>query len=126
MGHTTTHELAALLARLEETLRTGPDLPVAELLAALGVPSLKKTRRASPPAEPPPPLDPITLTREEMAAALYDKKHFRTKKALAEFARAHGVAVSEKDKVAIIIGQILQVLYDIPRERTTLRALDLE
>jgi hypothetical protein len=125
MARTTTHELAELLAKLEETLRSGPDLPVADLLSALGVPLPRAARRVRAPAEPPPPLDPAVLTREELAAALSDKKRFRTKRVLVDFAREHGIAVAEKDKAAVIIGQILQVLYDIPRERSVLRSLDL-
>jgi hypothetical protein len=126
MARTTTYELAELLAKLEETLRSGPDLPVVDLLSALGAAPPRAARRVRAPTEPLPPLDPATLSREELAVALSDKKRFRTKKLLVEFARQHGVAVAEKDKAVTIIGQILQVLHDIPRERSTLRSLDLQ
>lgn len=126
----TTHELAELLGRLLEALKEGPDLPVADLLKQLGVRPARRSpgrsRRQEVPAEPLPPVDPATLSREELAAALQDKKRFRTKKVLLDFARQHAVAVSEKDRIADIIGQILRVLYDIPQQRTDLLHLDLD
>jgi hypothetical protein len=125
-GRITTHELADVLSRLQEALREAPDRPLADVLRNFGIAPPKRTRRERTPTEPPPPIDLTGVSREQLAAILHDKKRFRTKKALAEFARAHGVAVSEKDTVAVIVGQILQVHYDIPQERSTLRSLDLE
>ena len=124
-GRITTHEFADLLGRLQEALREAPDVPLADVLKGFGVALPKRPRRA-PPTEPMPPLDPTGLGREEVAALLQDKRRFRTKRALVEFARQHGVAVSERDRVAAIVGQILRVLCDIPQERSALRTLDLE
>jgi hypothetical protein len=123
-GGMRTHEFAEWLGKLQATLLEGPDLPLADLLKALGVEQPKPARRARQPVEPLPPLDIIGLSREALADVLQDKRRFRTKKALAEFARQHGVAVSEKDRVAAIIAQILRVLHDIPRERTELRGFE--
>ncbi len=123
-GGMRTHEFAEWLGKLRATLLEGPDLPLADLLKALGVERPKSARRPRQPAEPLPPLDITVLSREELAAALQDKRRFRTKRALVEFARQQSVPASEKDRVAAIIGQILRVLYDIPRERTELRGID--
>lgn len=125
-GRITTHELADLLNRLQEALREGPDLPLAEVLKGVGISPPKRPRQVRPPAEPLPPLDPTGLGRAELAALLQDKRRFRTKKALAEFARQHGVPVSERDRIAAIIAQILRVLHDIPQERSALRTLDIQ
>ncbi len=125
----TTHELAEFLGRLLEALKEGPDLPLGDLLKQLGVRPVgrlsRRTRREGVPAEPLPPVDPKTLSREELAACLRDKRRFRTKKDLVAFARLHAVAVSEKDRIADIIGQILRTLYDIPQQRMDLLHLDL-
>lgn len=122
----TTHELAEFLGKLTEALRGGPDLSVADVLKELGLRPPAAKRRERAPAAPLPPVDPAALGREEMAAILQDKRRFRTKKALVEFARQHHVAVSEKDRIAGIIGQILRVLYDLPQERSELRGVDLD
>jgi hypothetical protein len=121
----TTHELADLLVKLQEALREAPDLPLADALKGFGIAPPKRPRAAAP-TEPLPPVDPTAVGRDEMAALLQDKKRFRTKKALVEFARRHGVAVAERDKSAVIVGQILRVLYDIPQERDALRTLGSE
>jgi hypothetical protein len=121
----TTHELADLLARLQEALREVPDLPLADALKGFGIAPPKRPRAAAQ-TEPLSPVDPTGLSRDELATLLQDKKRFRTKKALAEFARMHGVAVAERDKSVVIVGQILRVLYDIPQERTALRTLGAE
>lgn len=124
-GRITTHELADLLAKLHEALREAPDLPVADVLKGIGIAPPRRPRRAPAPAEPLPPLDPTGLGRDELAAALQDKTRFRTKSMLVDFARQQGVSVSTRDRTAIIITQILRVLYDIPQERTTLRTVDM-
>jgi hypothetical protein len=123
-GRTTTHELADLLGRLAEALREAPELSLADALKGFGIAPPRRPRRV-PPTEPLPPLEPSGLSRDELAAALQDKRRFRTKKALVEFARQHGVAVAERDRIAAIAAQILRVLYDIPQERSALRGLDL-
>jgi len=45
---------------------------------------------------------------------------------LVDFARKQRISVSTRDRTATIIGQILQVLYDIPQERSALRTVDLK
>jgi hypothetical protein len=125
-GRLTTHELAEFLSNLTEALREGPDLPVADLLKQMGLRPPAAKRRERTPAEPPPPVDPAALSRDELGGILQDKKRFRTKRALVDFARAHSVAVSEKARIAEIVGQVLRVLYDIPQERSSLREFDPE
>ena len=124
-GRITTHELADLLRKVQEALHEAPDLPVADVLKGIGLAPPRRPRRTTVAAEPLPPLDPTSLSREELAAALQDKTRFRTKSMLLEFAREQGISVSTRDRSATIIGQILRVLYDIPQERKTLRAVDL-
>jgi hypothetical protein len=121
-GRITTHELADLLGRLQEALREAPDLPLADALKGFGIAPPRRPRHSAP-AEPLPPLDPTGLGRDALAALLQDKRRFRTKKTLIEFARQQGVPVAERDRTAAIIGQILRVLYDIPQEREALRTL---
>lgn len=123
-GRITTHELADLLTKLHDALREAPDLPVADVLKGIGVAPPRRSRRASIPAEPLPPLDTTGLGRDELALILQNKTRFRTKGMLIEFARQQGVPVSARDRTATIIGQILRVLYDIPQERSALRAID--
>lgn len=125
-GRITTHELAEFLGTLTDALREAPNLPVADFLKELGLRPPVAKRRERIPSEPLPPIDPAALGREEMAAILQDRRRFRTKRALVEFARQHGVAVSEKDRIVGIIGQILRVLYDVPQERSDLRNADLD
>jgi hypothetical protein len=124
-GRITTHELADLLSKLHDTLREGPDLPVADVLKGIGIAPARRPRRAPVPTEPLPPLDPTVLSRDELAAALQDKTRFRTKSMLVEFARQQGIAVSARDKAATVVAQILRVLYDIPQERSALRTVEL-
>ena len=124
-GRITTHELADLLSKLQDVLREGPDLPVADVLKGIGLAPPRRPRRATVAAEPLPPLDPAGLGREELAAALRDRTRFRTKSMLVDFARQQGVPVSPRDRTATIITQILRVLYDIPQERSALRTVDL-
>lgn len=123
-GRITTHELADLLSKLHDALREGPDLPVADVLKGIGLAPPRRPRRATVAAEPLPPLDPIGLSRDALAAALQDKTRFRTKSMLVEFARQQGVAVSARDRVATVVAQVLRVLYDTPQERSALRAID--
>ena len=123
-GRITTHELADLLGKLHDALREAPDLTVADVLKGIGIASPRRPRRATVAVQLLPPLDPTGFGRDELAVALQDKSRFRTKSMLVEFARQQGVAVSARDRTATIVAQILQVLYDIPQERSALRTID--